>query len=400
MQTAAEQTTKMDQTLQWTAPEVLKPLPFAKLIPLMQAAVNAAPRRTDLQLKLAKAYFHTDRMADLIDLLAPALHHESTDAEALFYLGRAYLSIQNDQLAIEALSRAASQGIIHAFGFLAEAFERLGRHDGALKASLDGLFLSPTDYKAFGMATRALLMRREKSRLWDLCTDLNNRGAWAAYVPSAMALVANTLAAEDQVMRLIDPPAWFSARRLDVTKDFNQALAAELLAQMPPSPLPSTQATVGTGRRIDQLQVVAGPLATQLLSNIKDAVENYFAERSTLTHHPMIAQRPHSITLHPWALAVQGDGHETWHIHPSGWISGVYYVQVPQINVAPATEAGAIEFGPYQFGSKAKSSAWPRWMVKPEEGTLLLFPSYYAHRTYPTGVEDFRICVAFDIVPS
>ena len=307
MQTAAEQTTKMDQTLQWTAPEVLKPLPFAKLIPLMQAAVNAAPRRTDLQLKLAKAYFHTDRMADLIDLLAPALHLESTDAEALFYLGRAYLSIQNDQLAIEALSRAASQGIIHAFGFLAEAFERLGRHDGALKASLDGLFLSPTDYKAFGMATRALLMRREKSRLWDLCTDLNNRGAWAAYVPSAMALVANTLAAEDQVMRLIDPPAWFSARRLDVTKDFNQALAAELLAQMPPSPLPSTQATVGTGRRIDQLQVVAGPLATQLLSNIKDAVEDYFAERSTLTHHPMIAQRPHSITLHPWALAVQGE---------------------------------------------------------------------------------------------
>jgi hypothetical protein len=36
----------------------------------------------------------------------------------------------------------------------------------------------------------------------------------------------------------------------------------------------------------------------------------------------------------------------------------------------------------------------------PRPGMLLLFPSYFAHRTLPTGSRDPRLCVAFDVEPS
>jgi hypothetical protein len=35
----------------------------------------------------------------------------------------------------------------------------------------------------------------------------------------------------------------------------------------------------------------------------------------------------------------------------------------------------------------------------PREGTFLLAPSHYAHRTIPTGADEYRISFAFDVVP-
>jgi hypothetical protein len=35
----------------------------------------------------------------------------------------------------------------------------------------------------------------------------------------------------------------------------------------------------------------------------------------------------------------------------------------------------------------------------PREGMLLLAPSHYQHRTIPSGAGEYRISVAFDVVP-
>ena len=57
--------------------------------------------------------------------------------------------------------------------------------------------------------------------------------------------------------------------------------------------------------------------------------------------------------------------------------------------------AGAIEFGPHPFAGERDDSPWPRHHVQPCAGMLLLFPSYYGHRTWPTGVDEQRVCIAF-----
>jgi len=167
-----------------------------------------------------------------------------------------------------------------------------------------------------------------------------------------------------------------------------------------PVSLPSTKATTGTGHRIEHLEFCGGPLTQDLLARIREAVEAYVASREDYRNHPMMTHRPVSVALKSWALTLYHDGHETWHIHPHGWISGVYYVKVPRVSPIPDRHPGAIEFGPYPLGQERDNLPWPRWNVMPKAGLLLLFPSYYAHRTWPTGIDDARICVAFDVVSS
>jgi hypothetical protein len=90
-------------------------------------------------------------------------------------------------------------------------------------------------------------------------------------------------------------------------------------------------------------------------------------------------------------------GHQLAHIHPAGWLSGVYYVRAPGISVSSDGHAGWIEFGrprddtPIGFEPKVR-------LIMPEEGMVALFPSYLFHRTIPFAGPDKRISIAFDLV--
>jgi Putative 2OG-Fe(II) oxygenase len=39
-------------------------------------------------------------------------------------------------------------------------------------------------------------------------------------------------------------------------------------------------------------------------------------------------------------------------------------------------------------------------MIAPEPGTLVLMPAYFYHDPSPIGVDQERICIAFDVVPT
>lgn len=49
--------------------------------------------------------------------------------------------------------------------------------------------------------------------------------------------------------------------------------------------------------------------------------------------------------------------------------------------------------------TRADFRAWePHW-IQPEPGRIVMMPSYFHHRTVPLGVDQRRICVAFEIYP-
>jgi tetratricopeptide (TPR) repeat protein len=386
--------------MRWRAAEPVKRLPYRKFLPLLKTAVAAEPDRIDLKLQFATALFYSHRMQEIVEWLTPFAGAPETHPQLLYYLGRAALSTKDYQLALQCLEPAAAKGSVHSFGYLAETLRYLRRRDQALDAALQGLDHLPSDYKALGIAVQILIERGDTERLWRLCMNLRDRGAWGSYVPSAMAHSASTPEQFNEVDALVDRPRWFSANELGVPEGFNETLIAELLLQKGRLPLPSTLATLGSGNRIDQLELAGGAIVQELLGRIRAAVERYATERQCFTDHPLIAHQPACITLSSWALDVHRDGHEAWHIHPSGWISGVYYVKVPEVEASSDGHSGAIGFGPYPFGLHKEIPSWPHWHVMPKAGLLVLFPSYYAHRTWPTGVNDPRICVAFDVVPS
>jgi hypothetical protein len=74
-------------------------------------------------------------------------------------------------------------------------------------------------------------------------------------------------------------------------------------------------------------------------------------------------------------------------------------VRLPEIVSQPSQgRAGWIEFGqpPEHFHCSHEPEVK---MFQPEQGLMLLFPSYFYHRTLPFESEDTRISVSFDVLP-
>jgi hypothetical protein len=100
-----------------------------------------------------------------------------------------------------------------------------------------------------------------------------------------------------------------------------------------------------------------------------------------------------------WCVVLQSGGHQIPHIHPEAWLSGVYYPQVPEAIRTGAGPEGWLEFG---YAERPFPSLLePRIVrIRPAEGLLVMFPSYFYHRTVPFEADGTRISVAFDLVPA
>ncbi len=152
--------------------------------------------------------------------------------------------------------------------------------------------------------------------------------------------------------------------------------------------------------RIDTPALGDAPMVRLLLEQIARMVERY-ADGLGRSDHPWARQRPDTGILHCWCVMTDGTGYETWHVHQFGWLSGVYYVQIPDAVTQGDDAAGCIAFGlPEDVVGDAAAAAYGVKVVRPEEGMLMMFPSHTYHRTFPHGADQRRICVAFDIWPA
>ena len=77
---------------------------------------------------------------------------------------------------------------------------------------------------------------------------------------------------------------------------------------------------------------------------------------------------------------------------------GVYYVAVPETGADD--KSGCLEFGPPLDLAHISESIWPHYLVRPAPGLMVLFPGYLSHWTVPNKVDEDRIVLAFDVVPS
>ena len=195
-------------------------------------------------------------------------------------------------------------------------------------------------------------------------------------------------------MRLTTPPGYPS---LDA---FNRAVARHVRTHPSLKFATGGHATRGGLQSGSLLAEPKGPIA-----DLEWAIRNALGEHERLIRqsdpeHPFLRARPEPFDLIMWGVVLQRGGHQTTHIHPASWVSGVYYPQVPA-SVADSrdTRSGWLEFArsPDWFHPRRKmaSRAFP-----PEEGGLFLFPAYLWHRTLPLHGEEERISIAFDTVPA
>jgi uncharacterized protein (TIGR02466 family) len=98
-----------------------------------------------------------------------------------------------------------------------------------------------------------------------------------------------------------------------------------------------------------------------------------------------------------WGTLWREQGYQSPHAHPGALLSAVYYVAVP----AAATTSGDAREGWIQFGQPGLDIdvSPPLHLVKPEEGTLVVFPSYLWHETISYSTNEVRCSIAHDIWP-
>ncbi|HMB77852.1 MAG TPA: putative 2OG-Fe(II) oxygenase, partial [Kiloniellaceae bacterium] len=153
------------------------------------------------------------------------------------------------------------------------------------------------------------------------------------------------------------------------------------------------------GRHTGELLVEPkGPIAA-FERLVVEAVVAYARSHPVDPASSFLAAQPSRWSLNIWAVVLGSAGYQAPHLHPAGWLSGVFYLAVPpEITAADNRQRGWIEFGrPPQLPDWAALPTLKT--VAPEEGLMLLFPSYLHHRTIPSGQEALRISLAFDVLP-
>ena len=104
------------------------------------------------------------------------------------------------------------------------------------------------------------------------------------------------------------------------------------------------------------------------------------------------------LKLFGWMNANPTGGFNAPHSHPGAHWSGVYYIKQPGVE---SGNSGMIEF----IAPRADLSHWRildappfrlKKKIRPEEGELILFPSYLVHWVYPNDTAEERVTLAFN----
>jgi len=175
---------------------------------------------------------------------------------------------------------------------------------------------------------------------------------------------------------------------------FAEALAEHALNDRTLRRSPIGHATVG-GLHSGDLLASGG----RLMDSWHDAIRGAVFEAAQFMHeqgHPWAHRIPRSVGVHTWAIILRGEDHQAPHIHPEAWCSGVFYARMPE--TPKRSDAGALVFGRCEEGFGVDPDALPTHTVRPEEGELLVFPSYLYHHTVPTQHDGARVSLAFDVV--
>jgi tetratricopeptide (TPR) repeat protein len=110
--------------------------------------------------------------------------------------------------------------------------------------------------------------------------------------------------------------------------------------------------------------------------------------------HPLLARREDPWTIvGSWSILLDGQGHHAAHIHPRGLLSSASYWLVPD-EVDADGQPGWLELGNPPPGLAEGLGSLHR--VRPQPGTLVLFPSTLYHGTRPIS-QGTRMTVAFDV---
>ncbi len=375
-------------------------------IAAFERALEISPDYARIHSNLGDALQAAGRLEEAVAACRRAVELEPEYAKAQYNLGSALLMLDEFDDAAAALRRTLEIKPDDAAAHLdlGNALLSLGAFDDAAASCGRAIEIDPALAEAYFTLGAVELERGDPEATLgasEACLE-HNPGHRLAIALKAIAL--NELGDKEGLGVLYDYDRFVRPRHIQPPErfaglaDFNAALA-DHLQRHPTLVFERFGNATRSGKHTGEILVEPkGPVA-DLEKLISAAVEDYLRAVPADPSHPFLLDPPRRFRLTAWGVVMQKQGHQVAHVHPGGWVSGVYYVKVPEVVAKPNQgNQGWIEFG--QPPEHLRCAAEPEVkLMQPEEGLMILFPSFFYHRTVPFETEDERICIAFDALP-
>ncbi len=346
---------------------------FDQAVVEYQAAVSLAPDNPDLKVRLGNLLVETSRFEQAIEPLDSAL---------------------------SAVPRSAQGFVCH---LLAYAHKKLGQGEASVQSAKRLVELAGGAVPALMHLSAAYLTVGDAQRALDVCERALQREPASRQLLSDKAIALTALGRQQEAAHLVDLQGLLNVSAIDAppgyesVDQFNAALM-EHIRTHPSLDFSGISLSCHQGATSDELLVEPkGPVA-QLEEAIQRAAKAFRAELSDRSAHPWTDNLPsqEGLELSAWVTRLRSQGYQHGHIHPSSWISGVYYLSLPpEVGQTETDRSGWIEFGrpPYYYACDNERELRS---IQPREGMLVLFPSYFYHRTIPFESDEERVTIAFD----
>jgi uncharacterized protein (TIGR02466 family) len=368
-------------------------------------AVVLKPDFAEAHANLGATLHMTKRYEEAVTAYRGALETLGNNADLHYNLGAVCHALGRNEDAADAYRKAVALAPdrLEFREKLAETEQELGTYDAAAKTFREVLGRMPSSVDATKGLAETLIGGGKPDQAIAFCDGYLGQFGYNSAVIGCKAIALGELgesAAESRIMDLerfikgttVQPPSGFQNLAA-----FNAAIEQEIRAHrtLDYEPLGlATTAGFQTGELLDEPSYAIGRLATLITAAVRSYIENLPDDPM----HPFVANVPARWAMNGWGVILQEQGYQRPHIHPSGWLSGVYYVRIPK-SIGPDSQQGWIEFGrpPGSIGCHVEHETR---RVRPETGRMLLFPSYVYHHTIPFADTENRISFAFDVVPA
>lgn len=330
------------------------------------------PSYADALVHRGVLFFKMGQTERATQCLEEAINLDPINPDAFHYLGVIALETDDPKRAYENLSRACELGPEDAdlLANLGVVQHDLGDAAGAeysLKRCLD---IEPGH-------THALCA------LSNLYLDTNARDRYRAYadfdrfIHCSAPLVASTVPDKDE---------------------FQNNLAGEIYRCASLQDSPRHRSTIA-GASTDPIMGRADSAVEILRHMFISEAQSYAASLECDAHHPLAKLGKRVFSTNMWGNVLGAGGHQKSHSHPDAWLSGIYYVSVPdEVGARGSGQNGWIEFGRPRDEYHGANQLDLR-LIRPMPGMMILFPSYVWHRTLPLVGDADRISVAIDFIP-
>jgi len=381
---------------------------LAESVVSFEQALAIQPGYTEAHMNMGSALQEQGRVDEAISSFDAALALNPGAPEPHYNKGLAYMELGDFDDAIGSFDQAIALNpdYVAARGNRANALIESRRIDDALRELETAIAIDSGDPLLHNNKGSALL---EQGRFepalasfeMALSIESNNTTALALKSRALIELGRNgELASLVDFDRLIQTQFVDLPEEFETDSDFNGALADYCISH-PTLVFARAGKATKNGYQTENL-IGGGELgpAQYLLQAIGVAAECYRERHATDPAHPFLARPPSSFSIDIWGTVLERQGHQRAHIHNAGWLSGVYYAKLPDVISSDDTgHAGWIEFGRPLSNPLSQANPEVR-LVQPEEGLMVLFPSYFWHRTVPFESDETRVSIAFDLIPA